>query len=186
MSFCSDDTSHRKKSECFLSDALFTNSLNGRVLWGKQAQLRNLQRQRADGRARARVLTCTQSFCAGSPSAAPWTRGSWLPCLLLSAGGIPPSTCPGRVRVWRLSARLVCAVGNRGRTGNVTGDASIINTVNTTQTQLTSCPCHVTQWPPQHCPIKIFHVTWSSDPKIHPRWFLITTLHKWNALLPPF
>lgn len=26
------DTSHRKKSECFLSDALFTNSLNGRVL----------------------------------------------------------------------------------------------------------------------------------------------------------
>lgn len=92
---------------------------------------------------RARVLTCTQSFCAGSPSAAPWTRGSWLPCLLLSAGGIPPSTCPGRVRVRRLSAQLVYAVENRERTGNITGDTSI-NTVNATQTQLTSCPCRVT------------------------------------------
>lgn len=26
-------TSHRKKSECFFSETLFTNSLNGRVLW---------------------------------------------------------------------------------------------------------------------------------------------------------
>lgn len=29
-------TSLRKKSECFFSDALFTNSLNGRVLWRKR------------------------------------------------------------------------------------------------------------------------------------------------------
>lgn len=29
-------TSHRKKSECFLSDALLTNSLNGSVLWINQ------------------------------------------------------------------------------------------------------------------------------------------------------
>lgn len=30
---CIPLTSHRKKSECFSSDALFTNSLNGSVLW---------------------------------------------------------------------------------------------------------------------------------------------------------
>lgn len=55
------DTSHRKKSECFLSDALFTNSLNGRVLWGKEAQLRNPQRQRADGRFSESVQVCVRA-----------------------------------------------------------------------------------------------------------------------------
>lgn len=34
--FCTFVTSHRKKSECFLSDALLTNSLNGKVLWINQ------------------------------------------------------------------------------------------------------------------------------------------------------
>lgn len=33
-------TSQRKKSECCLSDALFTNSLNGRVLWGQEVEVR--------------------------------------------------------------------------------------------------------------------------------------------------
>lgn len=38
-------TSQRKKSQCFFSEALFTNSLNGRVLRINKEQIRNLPKE---------------------------------------------------------------------------------------------------------------------------------------------
>lgn len=144
--FCYDDTSHRKKSECFLSDALFTNSLNGRVLWGKEAQLRNLQRRRADGRFHESVHVCSLVHKVFAQEVHLRHRGhvdldflfsSFLPEVFhrppVQAGSESDASQHSWSALWRTEK------------GQETLLETLQHTVNATQTQLTSCPCHVTQ-----------------------------------------
>lgn len=104
-------TSHRKKSGCFFSDTLFTNSLNGRVLCGDKEQVSNPHTDSADLClcATERKLTCTQSFCEGSPSELPWIHGSSPPCLPLSVRDTLLSTSPHTAPDPHLAARPACA-----------------------------------------------------------------------------